>query len=61
MNLGINQEEAKRLTFGEWLAEWLDLYKRPNLRTSTYENYLMYSQNHIMPAIGHIPAQQPRQ
>ena len=23
--------------------------------TSTYENYLMYSQNHIMPAIGHIP------
>ena len=27
MNLGINQEEAKRLTFGEWLAEWLDLIK----------------------------------
>jgi integrase len=55
MNLGVDQETAKNLTFGEWLANWLDLYKRPRLRTSTFENYQMYARLHIEPALGHIP------
>lgn len=55
LNLGINQDTTKKLTFGEWLATWLDLYKRPRLRTSTYENYQMYIRLHIYPVLGHIP------
>ncbi|MGI5927579.1 MAG: tyrosine-type recombinase/integrase [Thermacetogeniaceae bacterium] len=54
MNLGIDQEAVKNTTFGDWLATWLDLYKRPKLRTSTLENYVMYAENHILPAMGHI-------
>ncbi|MBO8162064.1 MAG: site-specific integrase [Thermosipho sp. (in: Bacteria)] len=55
MNLGVDQEAAKNLTFGGWLAEWLELYKKPILRLSTYENYLMYARNHIYPVLGKIP------
>lgn len=54
-NLGINQDLAKSLTFGDRLATWMDLYKRPRLRTSTFENYQMYIRLHIYPALGHIP------
>src|SRR3989304_2226773 len=53
-NLGVDQEAAKKLTFGEWLATWLDLYKKNKIRTSTLENYQMYAKLHILPAIGGI-------
>lgn len=52
---GIDLEAARKTTFGDWLAQWLDMYKRPKIRLSTYENYLMYAQNHILPALGDIP------
>ncbi|MBO8169302.1 MAG: site-specific integrase [Thermoanaerobacteraceae bacterium] len=55
MNLGIDQETAKSVTFGEWLADWLELYKKPKLRLSTLENYYMYARLHIYPALGEIP------
>jgi integrase len=55
IGLGLDMETAQSLTCGEWLLQWLDLYKRPFIRLSTYENYLMYIENHIHPAIGDIP------
>jgi integrase len=55
MGEGIKQEEAKELTFGDWLTSWLELYKAPRLRTSTLESYEMNCRLHILPALGHIP------
>lgn len=55
MGLGLDLQAAQALTFGDWLAQWLDMYKRPKIRLSTYENYLMYAQNHILPTLGDIP------
>lgn len=54
-NLGIKQEEAKKLTFGDWLVDWLEMYKAPEIRTSTLESYETNCRLHIIPALGHIP------
>lgn len=51
---GLDVETAKRLTFGEWIAQWLDLYKRPKVRLSTYEAYSGHVKGRIVPALGHI-------
>jgi integrase len=55
INAGVNQDLAKNLTFGDWFATWLELYKQSKLRISTLENYQMYARLHILPALGHIP------
>lgn len=55
MGAGIKQEIAKSLTFGDWLTNWLILYKAPKLRTSTLERYEDDCRLHILPALGHIP------
>ena len=49
---GIDIETAQSLTFGEWLLQYLELYKKTKLRTSTYESYLMNIINHIIPELG---------
>lgn len=54
MRAGIKQEEAKGLTFGDWLTNWLQLYKAPKLRTSTLESYELNCRLHILPALGHL-------
>lgn len=51
---GLDVETAQALTFGEWLAQWLEMYKRPVIRLSTYENYQGYARNRICPAIGDV-------
>lgn len=51
---GLDMETAQSLTFGEWLLQFLDLYKKPTLRTSTYESYMMNARNHIIPELGDI-------
>lgn len=54
MNQGLDIETAKRLTFGEWLIQWLELYKRPNVKITTYEGYKGHIERTIVPALGHI-------
>jgi integrase len=53
-NMGIDLETAKTITFGEWLMQFLELYKKSKLRTSTYESYMMNTENHIIPELGNI-------
>lgn len=54
MKLGVNVK-AGSTTFGDWILNWMELYKKPPLiRQSTYDNYLLWIKNHIMPALGHI-------
>lgn len=52
---GLDIDKAKVVTFGEWLVEWLDLYKKDKVRVSTFEGYLLYIKNLVIPKIGLVP------
>ncbi|MGB9662255.1 MAG: site-specific integrase, partial [Moorellaceae bacterium] len=52
--------EPTRLTFGEWLQVWLEEYKKPAVRPSTWASYEQTIRNHLQPALGHVPLQQLR-
>lgn len=54
MDQGLELEAAQGMTFGEWLLQFLELYKKPTLRTSSYESYTMNARNHIIPKLGDI-------
>lgn len=41
--------EPKRITFSEWVKEWLDVYQKPVIRESTYTNSLNRWRLHIDP------------
>lgn len=43
------------ITFGQWLIDWMELYKRPPvIKRSTYDNYMIWIDAHIIPVVGHI-------
>ena len=42
-------------TVEEWLKEWYEVYCRPNLRDSTARYYEMFTEKHLIPALGDIP------
>ena len=46
--------EPHKLTLGEWLDKWLWHYKRPSLRSTTFDNYEMLIHHHLKPALGNI-------
>ncbi|MEW8958893.1 MAG: site-specific integrase [Moorella sp. (in: firmicutes)] len=50
--------EPTRVTFGEWLQVWLEEYKKPAVRPSTWVSYEQTIRNHIQPSLGHILLQQ---
>jgi integrase len=47
--------DGGKMTFGEYLAYWLDTYAKHNVRPTTYESYAAYARRHIIPALGSIP------
>ncbi len=49
---GIELTEDSALTLGEWLDKWMEEYKKPVLRRSTYSRYLGDIQNHVKPHLG---------
>lgn len=51
---GINIAPDK-ITFGQWLDQYLENYVRPNTRIGTWETYVQNATMHIKPAIGLIP------
>jgi integrase len=46
--------DGGKMTFGEYLAHWLDTYAKHNVRLSTCTSYTGYCKNHIIPALGSI-------
>lgn len=46
--------EPNSMTLAEWLRIWLDTYCRNTLRPSTFVNYEIYLDKHIVPTIGSI-------
>ena len=49
---GVELTEDSSITLGEWLERWLNEYKKPILRTSTYAGYSKDIANHILPYLG---------
>ena len=49
---GVELTEDSSITLGEWLGRWLNEYKKPILRPSTYAGYSKDIANHILPYLG---------
>ena len=49
---GVELTEESSITLGEWLGRWLEEYKKPILRPSTYSGYSKDIENHIRPYLG---------
>lgn len=47
--------EPTKITVGEWLETWLNEYKKPKLRPTTWESYQGLVSRYIAPALGRIP------
>lgn len=50
---GVDLTEDSSMTLGEWLEKWMEEYKKPILRPSTYVGYSKDIANHIVPYLGH--------
>ena len=44
-----------RTTVADWLAEWLEMFVRPNVRPRTADSYAETVRRYISPSIGRIP------
>ncbi|MCM1534228.1 MAG: site-specific integrase [Corallococcus sp.] len=51
---GKKREVRKCLTFAEWYAKWIDLYKKPKVRPNTLKTYTYTSGKYLLPYIGKI-------
>jgi integrase len=49
--------ERKKITFGEWVAKWLELFVKPKVRQSTFAKYQINFRTHILPELGGIELQ----
>ena len=49
---GVELTEDSSITLGEWLERWMEEYKKPLLRPSTYAGYSTDIRNHILPHLG---------
>lgn len=52
--------EPTKVTLGECLDIWLEEYKKPRLRQTTYESYELMIRRHIKPVLGNVPLQNLR-
>lgn len=51
-------KEPSKITFSEWLDNWLNNHKKNALRISTFDSYKTQIEKHIKPNIGHIQLSQ---
>lgn len=49
-----------KMTLGEWLDTWLWEYKKPRIRSITFDTYEMLVRRHLKPMLGHILLQDLR-
>ena len=53
--IGIDWEGSKKF-YGIWISNWMEFYKKPPIiKQATYDNYMEWIENHIIPGIGEIP------
>ena len=41
-----------KITLGQWIDRWLEVYKKPTVKYSTWFSYKQLAENHIKPALG---------
>ncbi len=56
LNTGTYVEQTK-LSFGDFLKEWMEVYVEPNMSLTTLVGYKANVEGHIIPSLGHIPIQ----
>ncbi|MFZ2539786.1 MAG: site-specific integrase, partial [Oscillospiraceae bacterium] len=44
--------DTGKITVGQWLDRWLEVYKKPALKPSTWFSYKQLTELHIKPALG---------
>ncbi len=44
--------DPTRITFGDFLRDWLDAHQPPDLRPTTHSTYTFLAERHIIPALG---------
>ena len=49
---GVELTEDSSITLGEWIGRWMEEYKKPILRASTFARYSHDIQNHILQYLG---------
>jgi len=52
--------EPAKLTVGEWLSTWFDLYKKNSVQRSTLDTIEVHIESHLKPALGNIKLQKLR-
>jgi integrase len=52
--------EPNKITFGQWIDEWLETYKKIEVSITSFDRYRSLVENHIKPALGAIYLQQLR-
>ena len=58
-NVGLFVEPHK-ITLKDWVTHWVEVYKKPTVRSKTWDTYSGLVKNHIIPSLGHIPLMQLR-
>lgn len=46
--------EPSIMTLGLWVEKWLEAYKKPTIRVTTYEGYQITAKTHIVPLLGMV-------
>lgn len=61
LNKFLNEQQAgtyiepTNITLGDWITRWMEKYKKPNVKPTTYEGYEITIRTHIIPSLGEIP------
>lgn len=51
---GINTIHSKSMLFSTWFEKWIDIYKKPYIKTETLNKIIANFNNHILANIGNI-------
>lgn len=49
--------KTNKLTVQDWLHQWLNIYKKVNIKQTTYDSYNITINTHLNPAIGNMQLQ----
>jgi len=58
--VGLLPTQGKKVTFGQWLWTYLNLYKKPQIRETTYELYSNILKNHLPTYLASLPLEKVR-
>jgi len=59
-HLGLLSPHGEHLQFGQWLWTYLNIYKKPTIRETTYELYRGILDNHLPNALALVPLEKLR-